>query len=267
MIAAHFQGPESGGEVTDHLNSIAAAARDAAAAGARILITPEMSVTGYDIGAAVAKRAERADGPIFVAIAELARQHGLAVVYGFAERVDDVIYNAVSVVDAEGRRIGHYRKTHLFGDLDRSRFAAGSVPVVQFAIGDLLCGLLICYDVEFPEAVRAHADNGTQWLIVPTGLMDPYGFVADTVIPARAYENQMFVSYVNRCGRERELVYAGRSCVYAPDGGELARADRTQRLLVCDLDSARLHRSRRVNTHLDDRRRNLYVASSQATVR
>ncbi len=166
--------------------------------------------------------------------------------------------NTVQVVDRDGTRLAGYRKAHLYGDVDRRAFIPGDVGVVQFGLDGLVVGLVICYDVEFPEAVRAHALAGTQLLLVPTGLMDPYGAVSSILVPARAYESQVFVAYVNRIGREGEFTYCGASCVVAPDGTELARAGRDQELLLADVDAAALHASRKLSTHLADRRPELY---------
>ncbi|OYD67827.1 carbon-nitrogen hydrolase family protein [Rhodococcus sp. OK302] len=260
--AGLFQGPLTSSDafasVEFNLDAIASAAQEAAASGARILVTPEMSATGYDIGELVLQRAEPADGPIFDFIAEIARSAGIAVVYGYPERVGRDIYNSVQAVGRDGRSLANYRKTHLFGAFDRGHYTAGDTLVVGFDLEGLRCGLLICYDVEFPEAVRAHADAGTQWLIVPTGLMMPFEHIAQHVVPARAYESQMFLTYVNRCGAETELTYCGLSCAISPDGRELARASDGRELLFADISAGSLAHSRSVNTHLDDRRLDLY---------
>lgn len=260
MRALLFQGPELSGDVAANLDAIADAAVRAADAGADVVITPEMSVTGYDIGDLVRARAEPADGPVFDAVAAVARRTGVAVVYGYPELTAEGVFNAIQVVDADGFACARYRKTHLFGDLDRGHFLPGADLVVQFELNGVTCGLLTCYDVEFPEAVRAHADAGTKWLIVPTGLMEPFDIVATHVVPARAYESQLFVSYVNRCGAEGDLRFCGLTCAIAPDGTELARAGRGEQSLVVDIDTAALARSRNINTHLADRRSDLYSA-------
>lgn len=258
-----FQGPlTSSGAVAAvdfNMAAIEAAARGAAIGGARILVTPEMSATGYNIGKLVPARAEAADGPLFEAVAEIARTVGIAVVYGYPEQCGGTIYNSVQVVDRDGRSLANYRKTHLFGALDRGIYTPGNTLVAGFDLDGIRCGLLICYDVEFPEAVRAHADAGTQWLIVPTGLMEPFGHIAQQLVPARAYESQLYVTYVNRCGGERDLTYCGRSCAIEPSGKELVRAGVGEELLVTDISAVVLARSRSLNTHLDDRRLDLYA--------
>ena len=258
VTAALFQGPEFSRDVESNLLAIDAAAARAAAGGASILVTPEMSASGYDIGDLMRERAETFDGPIFERIAAIARSRTVAIVYGYPESSGGSVFNSVQVVDSSGRSIARYRKTHLFGDLDRTHFTPGPELLVQFDFGGLRCGLLTCYDVEFPETVRAHADAGTHWLIVPTGLMTPFEIIATHVVPTRAYESQLFITYVNRCGAEASLTYCGLTCAVAPDGTDIARADAHEQLLTVDLDPAELVRSRSLNTHLADRRSDLY---------
>lgn len=265
MRVALFQGPAISGEVAANLEAIAGAAKAAADRGAELLVTPEMSVTGYNIGELSAERAEPRDGPILDAVAAIARSAGLAVLYGYPERAQGAVYNAVALVDREGARLAHYRKTHLFGALDRGLFAPGDDLLVQLQLGGLTCGLAICYDMEFPEVARAHADAGTDVLLAPTGLMAPFEVVSRVLVPARAYENQLFTVYVNRCDIEKDLDYCGLSCAVGPDGADLARAGAGEELLVADLDPAVLARSRAVNTHLADRRPDLYPKSDRRT--
>ena len=252
-----FQGPQESGTVAENLAAIAAAARQSADAGCRIVVTPEMSATGYNIGTDIARRAEPADGPIFRAVQEIARDTGIAVVYGYPESAPGQPYNSVQVVDRDGESLANYRKTHLYG-FDRDYFTPGSQWVTQFDLDGVTCGLLVCYDIEFPENARAHADAGTEWLVVPTGLMEPWSFVATHIVPARAYESQLFLSYVNRAGVENDLEYCGLSCTIAPDTTELSRGGKAEQLLITHIDPTAVAVSRAVNTHLSDRRRDLY---------
>ena len=260
MRIAIFQGPAETGSVARNLRLLEERAAAAAGAGADLLICPEMFLTGYSIGAAAAARlAEPADGPSFASAAAIARKTGLALLYGYPERgADGAIYNAVRLIDRDGQGFANYRKCHLFGDLDRGMFWAGSGPSAVVDLGGVRVGLLICYDVEFPESVRLLALAGADLVAVPTALMDPSEVVARTVVPARAVENQVFLAYANRCGRERDLRYCGQSCVVGPDGADLARAGGAEELILADLDLERLAASRRDNTYLADRRPELY---------
>jgi predicted amidohydrolase len=117
--------------------------------------------------------------------------------------------------------------------------------------------MLICYDVEFPENVRRLAVTGAEVVLVPTALpAGPSGsFIAEHMIQTRAFENQIFVAYVNHCGTDDLFRFAGRSRVAAPDGQLLATANVTdETLLVVDIDLASFDRSRAENTYLRDLR-------------
>jgi predicted amidohydrolase len=232
----------------------------AATADADLLVCPEMSATGYNIGlAAIEALAEAPDWPIFQRLSALAREHGIALVYGYPERAADGIFNALQAIGPDGSSLAGYRKCHLFGDLDRSLFAAGGEPLVQFTLDGWRIGLLTCYDVEFPEAVRVHALGGTDLLVVPTGLMSPFDEVANLLVPARALESQLFVAYANRCGTEGDLDYLGSSCVVGPDGHDIVRAGRDEQIVYAEISTRTLVASRAENPYLVDRRPELYA--------
>ncbi|EPH39507.1 carbon-nitrogen hydrolase family protein [Streptomyces aurantiacus] len=246
------------GSVAANLKVVEEAAERAAAAGARLLVTPEMFLTGYAIGDDVPRLAEPADGEAADAIADIAVRHDLAVAYGYPERAGEHVFNSVQLIGRDGARLANYRKTHLFGCFERDHFTPGEQPVVQAELDGLRVGLMICYDVEFPENVRAHALAGTDLLLVPTAQMHPFQFVAESVVPVRAFENQMYVAYVNRVGPEGEFEFVGLSALAGPDGVARARAGRGEELVFADADPAFLAASREANPYLSDRRPGLY---------
>ncbi|MET9871356.1 nitrilase-related carbon-nitrogen hydrolase, partial [Streptomyces sp. NPDC006386] len=131
-------------------------------------------------------------------------------------------------------------------------------PGTRAAPRSCACRLLICYDVEFPENVRAHALAGTDLLVVPTAQMHPFQFVAESMIPVRAFENQLYVAYVNRVGAEGEFEFVGLSTLAGPDGVARTRAGRGEDLVLADVDPAFLAASRENNPYLRDRRPGLY---------
>ncbi|BDH56683.1 carbon-nitrogen hydrolase family protein [Tsukamurella sp. PLM1] len=256
-----YQGPAGFGpepDVARNLAAIDGAADRATEHGARLLVTPEMSVTGYDIGPATRELARPRGGEYHDAVAAIAARHGLTVVAGYPELDGVRVFNAATVIGPDGAELAHYRKTHLFGDLDRGAFAPGGELPVTFPFGGLTCGLLICYDVEFPEAVRAHAEAGTDLLLIPTGLMEPFGRIAEQVVPVRAFESQLYIAYTNHCGHETSLEYCGLSTAAGPDGDVLAQAGRDEAVLTFTADPTALRESRIANTYLRDRRTDLY---------
>ncbi|MFF7857673.1 nitrilase-related carbon-nitrogen hydrolase [Streptomyces sp. NPDC007904] len=258
MRTALLQSSGRPGSVAGNLKVLDEAAGRAAAAGAGLLVTPEMFLTGYAIGDDIARLAEPADGDAADAVAETATRHGLAVAYGYPERAGGTVYNSVQLVSADGTRLANYRKTHLFGCFERDHFTPGDRQVVQAELNGLTVGLMICYDVEFPENVRAHALAGTDLLLVPTAQMHPFQFVAESVVPVRAFENQMYVAYVNRVGQEGEFEFVGLSTLAGPDGVARTRAGRAEELVLADTDPVFLAASRENNPYLEDRRPGLY---------
>ncbi|MFJ9213661.1 carbon-nitrogen hydrolase family protein [Streptomyces sp. NPDC102264] len=264
------------GSVAGNLKVLDAAAARAAAAGAGLLVCPEMFLTGYALGDQVPRLAEPADGPGAVAVAEIAVRHGLAVLYGYpecdgghggegdGERDRERIYNAAQLIGPDGTRLANYRKTHLFGGYEREWFTPGERPVVQAELAGLRIGIMICYDVEFPENVRSHALAGTDLLLVPTALMHPFPFVAESVVPVRAFENQMYVAYANRTGQEGEFEFVGLSCLAGPDGTVRARAGRREELVLGEADGELLTASRAANPYMRDRHPGLYTSLVRA---
>ncbi|MFE2521247.1 carbon-nitrogen hydrolase family protein [Streptomyces mirabilis] len=258
MRTALLQSSGRPGSVVENLKVLDEAAGRAAAAGAGLVAAPEMFLTGYAIGDDIARLAEPADGDSADAIAEIATRHGVAVVYGYPEREGETVYNSAQLISADGTRLANYRKTHLFGCFERDHFTPGEQPVVQADLNGLRVGLMICYDVEFPENVRAHALAGTDLLVVPTAQMHPFQFVAESVVPVRAFENQMYVAYVNRVGQEGEFEFVGLSTLAGPDGIARTRAGRGEELVLADADPDFLAASREANPYLKDRRPGLY---------
>ncbi|WP_338899369.1 carbon-nitrogen hydrolase family protein [Streptomyces sp. TG1A-60] len=260
MRTALLQSSGRPGSVVANLTMLDEAAERAAAAGAGLVVAPEMFLTGYAIGDDTERLAEAADGDSADAVAEIAVRHGVAIAYGYPERDGEAVYNSAQLVSADGVRLADYRKTHLFGCFERDHFTAGERSVVQADLGGLRVGIMICYDVEFPENVRAHALAGTDLLVVPTAQTHPFQFVAESMIPVRAFENQMYVAYVNRVGREGEFEFVGLSTLAGPDGVARTRAGRDEELVLADVDPVLLAASREANPYLEDRRPGLYGA-------
>jgi 5-aminopentanamidase len=263
MKIALFQAGGTPADVAANLASVARAAADAADAGASLVVFPEAFLTGYNIGERSRELAEPLDGPSPTALRRIAREAGIAVVCGYCERAGEEVHNAAVLVDRDGEVLVNYRKTHLFGDVDRAAFTPGDEFAVAEVDGERV-GVLICYDIEFPEPARGLALAGAELIVVPTSLMAPFDWVSRTVVPARAAENQLFVAYANRVGREGDLSYVGQSCVAGPDGSEIARAGRDEEvLLLAELDRAAVAGSRAAYCYLEERRPDLYGALAE----
>ena len=162
-------------------------------------------------------------------------------------------YDGISSPKSVG--LANYRKTHLFGEFEADHFTAGDTPVVQARLAGLTVGLLICYDVEFPETVRLLALQGADAVLVPTANMVPFDEVQRILLPARALENRLFLAYANACGREGGLHYNGLSQVNAPDGSATAQAGAGETQLRATLQASA--RTATPAAQLQDRRSDL----------
>ncbi len=233
---------------------------------ADLLVTPEMALSDYEITKEqLARQALTIDNSDKInKLCELASQFQLALVIGFAEKnADGHFYNTVILISAEGKILQQYRKTHLFGALDKERFLPGNQINKPVSYGGLNLGLAICYDVEFPELVRFHRQQGCDLLLVPTANMHPFHQVATHMIPTRAMENAMAIAYVNFTGKGDALHYCGYSSLCAPNGERLAQANADeQTILVADVTAEMIHNARQDLTHFEDRRSDLCLGEA-----
>jgi predicted amidohydrolase len=266
MRVALYQCPPLPLDISGNLQRLKTQASEASAKGATLLVCPEMFLSGYNIGAQAARDlAQPNDGPAAQDITDVARDNGIAILYGYPELgAEGQVYNAVQMIDAQGQRVCNYRKTHLYGELDKSMFSAGEeyFPVVEFDGWKL--GFLICYDVEFPENTRRLALAGADLILVPTANMAPYDLVAEVTVRARAFENQCYLVYANYCGNEGDIHYCGLSSICAPDGQQIGLAGQDEQLVIADLDRQVMSESQAINTYFKDRRPGFYSGLSKS---
>ena len=240
------------------LDALTDAAQKAAAQGADALVTPEMFVGGYNIGAKKIIAHAEQSAHVIDRLTSIARMHCLALVVGLALPGNLRPYNACVALDLTGKEIGSYHKTHLYGDVDRAQFEAGTALSQALDLNGWKVGLSICYDVEFPEVTRSLALQGAEIILCPTANMTPFDSVATRLVPARAEENAIFLAYCNYIGAEGEFAYNGLSCIAGPDGNDLSRSAHSEEILLASLDRMALNAAREVQTHLNDRRSDLY---------
>ena len=235
------------------------AAQQARTKGADLIVTPEMALGGYNVGPARSQTLAASAGALIESLKIIAQKHEIALVVGLAFPGETAPLNGVIVLDAAGTESHRYYKTHLYGDVDRSQFAAGTALSGVFDLNGWAIGLAICYDIEFPEVARALALDGADLILVPTANMIPFDSVATRLVPARAEENAVYLAYANYIGTEGAFTYGGLSCICGPDGNDLARARQdAPDLLFADLSHADLATRRKLQNHLSDLRPTLY---------
>ena len=208
-----------------------------------LVVCPELFMSGYNVGSDLDALAEPADGPFAQSIADLARQTGTAICYGYPERDGQAIYNSALVVSGAGETLANHRKLAIPPGFEQNIFAPGD-RLTGFQLGGIRCVLIICYDVEFPETVRAACMAGAEIVIVPTALAAEWDQVAHRVVPARAFENGCYALYANHAGSEGNISYAGASCIVGPDGRDVVRAGESPGLITATLEADRVAAAR-----------------------
>jgi 5-aminopentanamidase len=242
------------GQVSDNLASIESAAVEAARAGTELLIAPELATVGYGAGDAIRSLAEPRDGAQITRLSAIAAVHGLAIIAGFPERDGGNVYNSAAFTGLQAAPV-IYRKSHLYGAYERSLFRPSDPMTTIISWRGIRIGMLICYDVEFPENVRRLALGGADLVAVPTALPTSpnAAFISERMIPVRAFENEIFVAYANHTGQDERFTYAGLSHVVSPDGHTQAIASADQAgLLLAEIRPQKYAASRARNSYLSD---------------
>ncbi len=190
-------------------------------ADADLIVFPELFLGGYTTREPE-ELALDLDGPEVQSLADAARGHSTALILGAAERLTEGVSNSAFCVDERGELTGTYRKTHLFGD-EKGVFVAGDELLVV-ELGGLKAGLMICFDVEFPEVARSLALAGAELLVTISANMDPFGRDHDVFATTRALENGLPHLYVNQVGEGEAFSFAGGTMAVSADGERLAEA-------------------------------------------
>lgn len=214
--------------------AIEQAAAASSTVSADLLLCPEAFLPGYNLGQMVS---QPIDGPWVAQLSAIARRHAIAIVCGFSEQSEGNAYNSAVAVGVDGEVMASFRKVQLWGDREKSIWTPGD-GFTTFDFRGRRIGMLICYDVEFPEHVRALVRRGVDLVLVPTANPEPFDNVNRFSVPARAMENAITVAYANYCGPDGDITFCGRSLVAGPEGEPLASAGTSPALLITDIPAA-----------------------------
>lgn len=183
-----------------------------------LIVFPELITSGNELGLRFTEIAQRVPGPTINLIAQRANEYGIYIAFGMVtkERVESVLYNSAVLVGPDGELIDVYNKIHLKGE-ERMAFREGfKLPVSDTEIGSI--GMMIGYDLSFPEVARSLALDGAELLLVLANWEAPQIDEWKTYVRARAYENAVYVAAANRVGEDVTLNFGGESMVVGPRG-------------------------------------------------
>ena len=178
------------GSLSDNVAIMRDQAAEAGSRGAAIIVFPELALTGYLPAPEVLDHCQPLDGDGVEGMREVAREHGIAIVFGLPELTEGVRYNTMLALDATGTIAGIYRKIHLWKTED---WAQPGTSIEPYELAGVTCASWICYDTRFPEIGRAAALAGADLCVISTAWLGP-GDEWELAVRSRALDNTVFVA-------------------------------------------------------------------------
>ena len=224
-----------------------------------VLVLPETWNTGFFPRENLQALCDRDGSRVRQVFGALAAQYQVNIVAGSVSNVrGGKVYNTAMVFDRTGACIASYDKTHLFTPMGEDNYYTPGDRLCSFTLDGVKCGLIICYDVRFPELTRSLTVPGLDMLFVVSQWPKVRTFHLRSLTTARAIENQMFLVCCNSCGTAGQTVYGGNSAIIDPWGETVALAGETEEILTADCDLQILTNIRSSIPVFRDRRPSLY---------
>ena len=224
-----------------------------------VLVLPETWNTGFFPRENLQALCDRDGSRVRQVFGALAEQYQVNIVAGSVSNVrGGKVYNTAMVFDRTGACIASYDKTHLFTPMGEDNYYTPGDRLCTFVLDGVKCGLIICYDVRFPELTRSLTVPGLDMLFVVSQWPKVRTFHLRSLTTARAIENQMFLVCCNSCGTAGQTVYGGNSAIIDPWGETIALAGETEEILTADCDLQILTNIRSSIPVFRDRRPSLY---------
>ena len=212
------------GEVSANLGTVESRLIESAERGAKLVLFPECAISGYvfhNIEEAMPS-AMKIDSPQLDQIRAICARMNVTAVVGLLEKYRDHFYNSAFLFTPDGQ-IQAYRKCHLpVLGIDRFVSQGDLLPLFETPLGRI--GILICYDIRFPEAARTLTLKGADIILVPTNWPAGAESSPEFLTRARAWENRVYIAACNRIGTEEGTKFIGRSQIVSPDGVILKQA-------------------------------------------
>ena len=203
-----------------------------------IIVFPEMFNTGFSMN--IAAIAEDENGETDSFLSGMAKRYDIYIIAGFPVKKssEGKGRNMAAVYDRNGRRIAAYTKMHPFSLLDENKYYDAGRDTVTFDIDGITCSVFICYDLRFPEVFRKVAGDVKAIFVIanwPASRKEHW----ETLLKARAIENQCFMIGVNRTGTDGNGIhYPGASSVFDPSGNVVCSGNEKDEFLACEFNPA-----------------------------
>ena len=224
-----------------------------------VILLPETWNTGFYPQQGLKDMAQGAAERAKAEIGSLAKRHNVNIIAGsVSDMQDGNVYNTSLVFDRTGHCIASYSKTHLFSPMGENRHYSPGNSLCTFELDGIKAGLIICYDIRFPELIRSLALKGMDILFAVSQWPDVRIPHLHTLAAARAIENQTYVACCNSCGKAGQTQYGGRSVIINPLGETIAAAGANEEMLTGEADFSILPNIRSAIPVFCDRRQDMY---------
>lgn len=220
-----------------------------------LLVFPEMTLTGFTMNTDLAGE-EMLFSPTLRFFKEASKQYHMAIAFGFVEDFGEEYYNKLMVV-SEGRIIYDYDKIHPFNYGEEGKHYIGGHEVKATHLKDMKMSGFVCYDLRFPEIFQAVSGQVDMILVIANWPKERI-LHWETLLRARAIENQCYIIGVNRIGKGNDIEYIESSMAFDPLGERLTKPHSKSELMVVDVEAEKVKQIRERFPFKQDRKMELY---------
>jgi len=245
------------GEPEGNLSIVRRMTAEAHRRGSEVVVFPELWSTGYDLER-VQEHATPTDEGVFGEVAKLAREHSIHIIGSLLAVQGERYANTAVIFSPQGQLLAEYSKVHLFKPMEEDKYL---IPGQEAPVFDLPWGrsaLAICYDLRFPELFRKYALAGARIVFLTAEWPYPRVMHWQTLLRARAIENQFFMVACNRVGESGDWSFFGHSAIYGPSGELIVGAGEEEMLLTAVIDLDTIEDVRQLITVFEDRQEGVY---------
>ena len=244
-------------DIKSNMDKAEAMIRDAKKVGSDLILLPELWSSGYDL--ANVNQYINPNRVIQSRFNELSTLYNLAIAGSLIEEKNHKYYNTLSICLPGNETPCQYKKIHLIPQLDEEKWLSPGNELSICEINNFQVGLVICYDIRFPELIRKYTLKGVDLVIVvaewPLSRIDHW----ITLLRARAIENQIYIAAVNSVGETGKMILGGHSCIITPWGKILITGNEHQEdLLSADIFLSEIKKIRESFPVLENRREDVY---------
>lgn len=219
------------------------------------ILFPEMTLTGFTMN--VDNMGEKQNESLEW-FKQKAKKYNISIGFGYIRKIEDKGENRFVTISKNGAILCEYAKIHPFSFADEDRYYVPGDKVITYKIEDFIASAFICYDLRFPEIFQVASEKAGLITVIanwPKKRKEHW----ETLIKARAIENQCYICAVNCVGKVNELEYSGNSMVVDPSGNMLATLSGEEGLIICDIHSEEVLRVREAFRVKNDRKKSLYL--------